>query len=344
MKTTLQQVADYAGVSRRTVDRVINNHPSVKPEVRERVQAALKTLNYQPNRIASALASSRKSLAIGILYHLEGYKNLDESVPRAIHDAEEELMAYSVQIFSSACTASEPEEYIGKIDDMVEKGIKALAICGPDTIELRNKMNELEDMGIPCVTFNSDIRDCKRRFFFGQDLYLSGRVAGNLMSKMLRKEDRLIVGCGYPSYYAHQLRVDGFTYELKKKNFNEEQWSIIHTDGSYGHTYELLKELYEDGWDYKGLYMSVEPNDAVGQFLEDYNLGDNVIVIGHDVTNYSAPFLKRGTIDFLIDQNIYRQAYRALTVLKDILRFKDTEVEQTNSSDLIIYDALTCRL
>ena len=45
-------VAKRAGVSIATVSRVINNSGSVKPVTRQKVEAALKELNYRPNAIA----------------------------------------------------------------------------------------------------------------------------------------------------------------------------------------------------------------------------------------------------------------------------------------------------
>jgi LacI family transcriptional regulator len=55
---TLHDVAKKAGVSYQTVSRVINNHPYVAEETRQRVQAAIDALAYRPNRAAQSLAAS----------------------------------------------------------------------------------------------------------------------------------------------------------------------------------------------------------------------------------------------------------------------------------------------
>src|ERR687889_464768 len=59
-------VARVAGVSHQTVSRVLNDHPSVRPETRERVQAAIRALGYRRNSAARALAT-RRSSTIGLL-------------------------------------------------------------------------------------------------------------------------------------------------------------------------------------------------------------------------------------------------------------------------------------
>ncbi len=48
-KLTLEQIGERAGVSRSTVSRVLNNHPDVRPAVRERVEAVIAQTGYQPN-------------------------------------------------------------------------------------------------------------------------------------------------------------------------------------------------------------------------------------------------------------------------------------------------------
>ncbi|MGN9846769.1 LacI family DNA-binding transcriptional regulator [Nonomuraea sp. H19] len=59
-------VAREAGVSHVTVSRVLNNHPSVRPETRARVEAAIEKLGYRRNSVARAL-KSRRSSTIGVV-------------------------------------------------------------------------------------------------------------------------------------------------------------------------------------------------------------------------------------------------------------------------------------
>ncbi|KAB2905625.1 MAG: LacI family DNA-binding transcriptional regulator [Anaerolineae bacterium] len=62
---TLNDVAEYAGVSYQTVSRVVNNHPSVSPKTRARVQKVIRELGYHPNKVAKSLvANQSNTLAI----------------------------------------------------------------------------------------------------------------------------------------------------------------------------------------------------------------------------------------------------------------------------------------
>lgn len=70
-KLTLEEIARLAGVSRSTVSRVVNNHTSVRPVVRERVRQVINETGYLPNPAARSLARRRSGI-IGLV------------VPRAI--------------------------------------------------------------------------------------------------------------------------------------------------------------------------------------------------------------------------------------------------------------------
>lgn len=64
---TIDDVARRAELSIKTVSRVLNAEPNVRPQTRERVLAAVRELEYQPNVSARRLASKR-SFVIGLLY------------------------------------------------------------------------------------------------------------------------------------------------------------------------------------------------------------------------------------------------------------------------------------
>src|SRR5436305_6997741 len=65
-RLTIEEIASLAEVSRSTVSRVLNNHPSVRPTVRERVLQIIREQNYAPQAAARSLASARSD-SIGLI-------------------------------------------------------------------------------------------------------------------------------------------------------------------------------------------------------------------------------------------------------------------------------------
>ena len=60
MRATIEDVAEAAGVSVATVDRVLNGRAAVRPKTAEKVEQAIRRLNYQPDRLAARLARARE--------------------------------------------------------------------------------------------------------------------------------------------------------------------------------------------------------------------------------------------------------------------------------------------
>src|SRR5690242_8049854 len=65
-RPVMDDVARLAGVSKQTVSRVLNEHPSVRAETREAVLTAMRTLGYRPSRSARSLASGRTRM-LGVI-------------------------------------------------------------------------------------------------------------------------------------------------------------------------------------------------------------------------------------------------------------------------------------
>jgi LacI family transcriptional regulator len=101
-RATIDDVAKLAGVSIKTVSRVVNREPNVRESTREKVERAIAELNYRPNLSARNLASLRSHL-IGLIYDDPGaYEipsagyviSLQQGVLRACGAADYELLIH----------------------------------------------------------------------------------------------------------------------------------------------------------------------------------------------------------------------------------------------------------
>src|SRR4030095_2036627 len=67
-RITITEVAERAGVSIKTVSRVLNRESNVRAAMRDKVLSAAEALNYAPHISARRLAA-RRSFIIALLYH-----------------------------------------------------------------------------------------------------------------------------------------------------------------------------------------------------------------------------------------------------------------------------------
>lgn len=94
---TIKQIADLCGVSRGTVDRVINERGNVKPETKEHVLSMAKKLGYKPNPAGKALSARKKNPVVGVVISSEGNPFFDDVI-RGIKLAAEKYEIYGLKV------------------------------------------------------------------------------------------------------------------------------------------------------------------------------------------------------------------------------------------------------
>ncbi|KDA06019.1 LacI family transcriptional regulator [Microbacterium sp. CH12i] len=122
---SIRDVARLAGVSHQTVSRVLNDHPSIRPETKQRVLDSIRALDYRPNLAARALVTSR-SHTIGVLSATVGEFGPTSSIA-SIEDAAR-AEGYSVTTVNLPTTTPEAiGEAIRQLTREQVSGIVALA-------------------------------------------------------------------------------------------------------------------------------------------------------------------------------------------------------------------------
>ncbi|MCI4590437.1 LacI family transcriptional regulator [Sphingobium sp. BYY-5] len=123
---TIAKVAAAAGVSIRTVSRVLNNSPKVNKDTRERIQAAIDRLHFKPSLRARALAMGR-SLLIGMVHHDRNALVLD-TVQRGVG---REATRRGYEVISHAVPITE-EGGIGHVLDFAQRSrVDGLVVLPP---------------------------------------------------------------------------------------------------------------------------------------------------------------------------------------------------------------------
>lgn len=126
---TLQDLADYTGVSIRTVSRVVNDRPGPAPETRQRVLAAIEELGYRPNLMARGLVT-RQSYTLGLVATY-----LDDpffaELARGIQHAGDRF-GYLVYLTSSEGDGARQEKILQSLVDRGTDGVIVFPVRGAE--------------------------------------------------------------------------------------------------------------------------------------------------------------------------------------------------------------------
>lgn len=149
---TIKDVADYAGVSRATVSRVINNHPYVTGDVRERVHEAMHALGYHPNRAAQRLRANSSDLLGLIIPDIQN--PLFQSIVRGVEDA-----AYNHQMNVILCNTDDiPDKQKAYLRVMQAEHAAGLIVV-PTHPGDGSVLAPVRQAGIPMVFLDRDVQD-----------------------------------------------------------------------------------------------------------------------------------------------------------------------------------------
>lgn len=314
MRATIKMIAEKAGVSIGTVDRVLHDRPYVKAEVRERVLQVLEELDYQPNRMASALATSGTARRLAVVQP-EWEPYVRDSIAEGVADFREERRDYNVTVDVRCYEPDDTAACLKLVDQVAKNGAQGIALCASDCEAVRAKLTALAERKIPVVTFNSDIPSGPRLCYVGEDAHHAGRVAGEIAAKFLRPGDPLLLVYAGPAYAGHKARADGFLERLEELGFRREDCRIAATHNDYDKTFAAVSAALEEDTTLGYIYMANISVPACVEAIRRQGRTGKVRVLSHDSGPEIRRFLKEGLVDFTIDQNLVYQSYQSLTLL-----------------------------
>lgn len=324
-KIRIKDVAELAGVSVGTVDRIIHNRPNVSKTAREKVEKALKEMDYHPNMYASALAYNKKY-------------NFDFIIPK--HESE----AYWEEIEEGAMSACEHRRdfninmkmmYYNRFDkntfvQVTEQCLKDQpdgVIIVPTTLDVMREFTDiLHDQDIPFILLDSYMPDLKPLSFYGQDSFFSGYFAGRMLMLLAAKENEIMLmkqmKNGNVASKQQENRETGFRHYMRD-HFPEVKITEVNLP---------LNEEREQYDDILDTFFKERPHvhhcitfnskaHLVGEFLQKSNRR-NVQIMGYDMVNKNAECVKQGSISFLITQHAYMQGFSCIETLFEAIVLK----------------------
>jgi DNA-binding LacI/PurR family transcriptional regulator len=144
----VREVAAAAGVSRQTVSRVLNDSPSIRPETRERVLAAMAELQFRPNRAARMLTTAR-SRTIGVLASSASSLYGPASSLDAVEDAAR-AAGYFVTVAHAA--SAERSDILAALDHLVDQSVDGIVVIAPQQ-RVQDAMASVS-FGVPAVALH----------------------------------------------------------------------------------------------------------------------------------------------------------------------------------------------
>jgi LacI family transcriptional regulator len=231
---TIIDVAKQAGVSIKTVSRVINNVKTVKPQVRERVMRAIQKLDYHPNPSARGLGGKRSYL-LGLVYDTScGYY-----ATSVLAGAIEHSRAANYQIVMQPCdynARSLAEDVVRSLRQSHADGV----ILTPPLSDITAVTESIEALGIPFVKIAPGKHTDNYRSVCTNDQESSARMTEQL-AQMGHQRIGFIIG--NPDHAAVMDRYRGYLQGLEVCGLKLEKSLVVQGYNSHASGVQSARKL-----------------------------------------------------------------------------------------------------
>jgi LacI family transcriptional regulator len=340
-KVTILDIAERAGVSAGTVDRVIHNRGEVAKKTREKVLQVLKELNYEPDIVASSLAS-RKTLRFAALLP-EGSNPFWNKPAEGLKAAWSEIKAFGITFEEFRFPYYDKAGFYQQLNALTESKPDGVVLTPVFTDRIDESLEKLRKSGIPYVFLNTQWENDDYLAFVGQDSRQSGRVAARLLDYCVGEGGQififnLISARGGNSHLISRER--GFIeYFSSDPGAGKKNILTIHVNAQQ--TEEIENLLYchlgtnQNNKDIRGIFVTNSRVFHIADILEKEKYS-NIRLVGYDLLEENIGHLRNNTIDFLIGQKPFEQGYNSVMALfNSIIRKKEVTKNQFLPIDII---------
>lgn len=349
-KIRIKDIAERAGVSVGTVDRIIHGRGNVSPISLERVQKVLDEINFTPNHYASALASHsvHQFAAILPMHETDSYwARVEKGLVNGVRRFNDFKLSFKIFRYDPFNTESFKQECQSLLD------------ANPDTVIIGPIFNynimanftaQLDEKGIPYALLDSNWSEFHHRVFYGQDSLQSGAFSGRIMSLASDVKTKKIalfkvMGEGRVASRQQMNREVGF------RQYMEEHCPKIQIVDVHLYAYDkqgmhdIMREFFTENPDIHHALCFNSSVHLIANFLR-LNMPNHphVTLLGYDAIGANVECVKNGFVDFLIAQhpqtqglNCFRSMFNSSVLKMNLPRDHYMSIELLTKENIDYY-------
>jgi len=329
MKATITDVAKRAGVSMKTVSRVLNNEPNVAEKTRERVKAIAAELRYSPNLAARGLATS-KSYLIALIYDNPSPDYIAHIQRGAIDACREVGYHLVVEPMSLDCGHSHDEK-VNAVRAVLDRLPVDGVILTPPLTDSEAILEVLAELNIKCVRIAP--KNGGDQAFVG----MNDETAAYQMTQHLLTQGHEKIGFirGHVDHAATSLRHAGYLRAMQEAGISVSDDLIVQGDFSFESGAAAARKLLGADALEKPTAIFASNDDMAAAVISvagqmGLDVPEQLSVCGFDDTPLARVVWPALTT---VRQPIYKMGHQAA---KELVRRSDVEAEQGQILDFKI--------
>jgi len=315
---TISDVAAKAGVSPMTVSRVINGESNVRAETRERVEAAIKALDYSPSSAARTLAGGEE-IRIGLLHSNPSFNYLSQLLVGSLDQASR----LNVQLIVEKCDDEAEEQ--SAVDHLIRARLDGI-ILTPPLSESLPVLEAIHRRNIPVVAVATG-----RAPDWALSVSINDHAAAYEMTRHLLTLGHTRIGFikGNPRQTASEERLQGYKDALRDAGIAEVPELVVQGFFTYRSGLDAAEQLIDLAEPPSAIFASNDDMAAATVAIahrRGLDVPSDITVCGFDDTALATTIWPELTT---IRQPVFEMSRTAVDLLVREIRARNTEARPT---------------
>jgi ribose transport system substrate-binding protein len=225
-----------------------------------------------------------------------------------------------VEVLVYGSVASDAAEQARVVEDVIARGVDAIAISCNDPTACLDPINNAVEAGVPVMTWDSDSPDSKRFTYLGVDNYRGGQAAADLLAQAIGSKGQVVLLTGVPGAYNLEQRIQGFTDAMAAYSDIEIVDTVACND-DINLGVQVVEEMMQsrpelDGWFFVGMWPLFAERGSMPLWEAAVREG-RVKTVAFDTLPVELDYLKDSYLSGLIGQKYWGWGYDSVQIIYD---------------------------
>ncbi|EMY33414.1 DNA-binding protein [Arthrobacter crystallopoietes BAB-32] len=306
---TVREIAQQAGVSDATVDRVLHGRPGVRPSTAGQVRRAMQELEAQRHQ----LELTGRRFLIDVV--TDAPARFNNAVRAAL---EHELPLLRPAVFRARFHQHErwtAGECVVELDRIASLGSHGVILKAPDAPEMAAAVDRLLARGVPVVTLATDVPVSRRLAYVGIDNRSAGATAAYLISQWLgSRPGGVAVTVSNDSFRGEEEREMGFRAAMRRLDPDRPVSYLGGSDGLDDSARTIMAAALAADPALAGVYSIGGGNRGLLAAFEEAGR-EPAVFVGHDLNPDNVALLRAGRINALLHHDLHQDLNRCCRIL-----------------------------
>ncbi|EYD75893.1 Transcriptional regulator, LacI family [Rubellimicrobium mesophilum DSM 19309] len=324
-RPTIRDVAQAAGLSQATVDRVLNGREQVREETARRVYEAARRIGYHAAPlIAQRLQAEVPTLRMGVVLHKEKqafYQNFASEIEAAARRA----TGLRVRATIEFSTSQSPADFAALLLGMRGR-VDAVAASAVTHPEVTDAVTTLREEGVPVFALLNDFAPGIRRNYLGLNNLKVGRIAASVIGMAAHRPGKVAVFVGGYRWHGHELREAGFRSWFREYGPQFQLLDTLVNLETRQLTYEATLDLLARHRELRGMYVAGGGMEGAIAALREARKPGEVCLVVNELTPESRSGLVDGFVTMAISTPLPQLCDDLVRLMAEALRTGPSDV------------------